>query len=112
MAVIPAVGDRVAPGGDLVKVLGAKPDLVAMVTSSQRASVRSGQAISIAAPNGATWLGTLGSLERLTDGRDGYAATLGGTLCGNDCGLVPIVGAGRTADRTIGPLHHPSDQTW
>jgi peptidoglycan hydrolase-like protein with peptidoglycan-binding domain len=92
MAIIPAVGDRVAQGGDLVKVLGSKPDLIATVTNSQRGSVRSGQTISIAAPNGATWPGTLGSLEFMTDGRDGYQTTLAGTLCGNDCGLVPIVG--------------------
>ena len=93
MDVIPAVGDRVAQGGDLVKVLGSEPDFVASVTASDRANLRSGQSISIAAPNGGTWAGTLGTLEPVTNGVPGsYTATIGGTLCGADCGLVPVVG--------------------
>jgi peptidoglycan hydrolase-like protein with peptidoglycan-binding domain len=92
MDVIPAVGDRVAQGGDFVKVLGSEPGFVASVTADARANLHSGQAISIAAPNGGTWAGTLGTFELQTDGRGGYTASLGGMLCGADCGLVPVAG--------------------
>jgi peptidoglycan hydrolase-like protein with peptidoglycan-binding domain len=90
--VIPAVGDRVAQGGDLVKVLGSEPDFVASVTADARANLHSGQSISIAAPNGGIWTGTLRTFELQNDGRGGYTATISGTLCGADCGLVPVVG--------------------
>ncbi len=93
MAVIPAVGDLVGQGGDLVKVLGSKPDFVATITAEERASLRSGEAISIAAPNGGTWPGTLDSFEPVTNGIPGsYKAVIGGTLCAADCGLVPVDG--------------------
>jgi peptidoglycan hydrolase-like protein with peptidoglycan-binding domain len=93
MALVPAVGDRVDQGGDLVKVLGSAPDFVAAISASDRASLRSGQAISIAAPNGGTWPGTLGTFEPVTNGVPGsYKAQIDGALCGSDCGLVPVVG--------------------
>lgn len=92
MTVIPKVGDRIDPGGDLVRVLGSEPDFYATVTASERANLRSGQTISIASPDGGVWPGTLGTLEPFTDGRSGYRSSLGGTLCGDDCGLVPVEG--------------------
>jgi peptidoglycan hydrolase-like protein with peptidoglycan-binding domain len=92
MTVVPAVGDRVEQGGDLVKVLGSEPDFVATVTAEERANLSSGEAIAITAPNGGVWSGTLGTLEPSNNGPGGYTATITGTLCGADCGLVPIVG--------------------
>ena len=93
MALIPGVGDLVAQGGDLVKVLGSKPDFVADITAEQRANLRSGEAIAITAPNGGVWPGTLDSFEPSTNGVPGsYKAVIGGTLCGADCDLVPVEG--------------------
>lgn len=93
MAIVPAVGDRVDQGGDLVKVLGSEPDFVATITADERASLSSEEAISIAAPNGGIWPGTLGTFEPATNGIPGsYTATITGTLCGNDCGRVPVEG--------------------
>jgi peptidoglycan hydrolase-like protein with peptidoglycan-binding domain len=93
MALIPKVGDLVGQGGDLVRVLGSAPDFSVTITASNRASIRSGDAISIAAPDGSTWTGTLGTFEPAITGIPGsYTATVGGTLCGTDCGLVPVEG--------------------
>jgi peptidoglycan hydrolase-like protein with peptidoglycan-binding domain len=92
MAVVPAVGDLVGQGGDLVKVLGSKPDFTARLTAEERGNLRSGEDISITAPDGGTWPGTIGTLEPSNDGIGGYTATIGGALCGTDCDLVPVEG--------------------
>jgi peptidoglycan hydrolase-like protein with peptidoglycan-binding domain len=92
MEVIPVVGQRLAPGSDLVRVLAPKPVFVASVGSGQMGSLRTSQAIALAAPNGGVWSGTLGTFVAQTDGRGGYDSAISGTLCGTDCGLVPVTG--------------------
>jgi len=93
MALVPKVGDLVGQGGDLVRVLGSAPDFSVTVTASLRASLGSGDTISIGAPDGGTWTGTLGTFEPAITGIPGsYTATVGGTLCGTDCGLVSVEG--------------------
>jgi peptidoglycan hydrolase-like protein with peptidoglycan-binding domain len=91
--VVPEAGEIVAPGGEFVRILGAAPDFVASTTASELASLRSGEAISISAPDGGTWTGTLGTFEAETNGAPGsYMATITGPLCGTDCGVLPVKG--------------------
>jgi peptidoglycan hydrolase-like protein with peptidoglycan-binding domain len=88
MEVLAAVGQRIGAGSELVRVLGTTPDFIATVTAAQRAELSSGSSVSINAPGGSTWPGTLRSFKTLEDGR--YSVAIGGTLCGLDCGLVPV----------------------
>jgi peptidoglycan hydrolase-like protein with peptidoglycan-binding domain len=110
IAVIPKVGDLVGQSADLARILGAKPEFVALISAEQRANVRSGQPIAIAAPGGGTWTGKMGTLELQTDGRGGFKSNLEGALCDSDCALVPVTGETALAGtielvpRTSGPL--------
>jgi len=93
MAVIPGVADLVAPGGVLVNVLASSPAFTATITATQRSGLSSGQTISIMGLEGGVWTGTLGTFEPALSGVPGsYIATITGTLCGADCGLVPVSG--------------------
>lgn len=90
VVVLAEVAQRVSPGIDLVRVLAERPEFVATVSASQGSDLTSGSAIEIDAPGGAVWDGVLGATEQLDDGR--YAIEISGTLCGEDCDLVPVSG--------------------
>jgi peptidoglycan hydrolase-like protein with peptidoglycan-binding domain len=90
MVVVPTVGARISAGSELVRVLADLPDFTVTVSGSQRLELTSGLAISIDAPGGGTWPGTLGSFEQLGDGR--YIASLTGALCGDSCDRIPVDG--------------------
>jgi peptidoglycan hydrolase-like protein with peptidoglycan-binding domain len=90
MAVVPATGDRVVPGSELVHVLGERPTFRALISASQRREVATGMTVSIAGPGGAIWRGTLGTVDVQPDGR--YTALLGGNLCGDDCQPIAVTG--------------------
>lgn len=84
------IGERVSTVDELVRVLEAKPAFVATVSGSQRGELTSGSSITIKAPGGGTWRGTVGSFVQLADGR--FQAALTGELCGSACDVVPVNG--------------------
>lgn len=88
--VVPAVGDRIATGEPLLRVLAASPDFIATLSSAERAELRTGMAIALTAPDGASWHGTLGTFSERPEG--GYAVAIEGRPCGTACGAVPVAG--------------------
>lgn len=101
------IGEHISAGAELVRVLGEQPDIIALVSASQRAELESGMSISIDSPTGATWSGRLGSFESLNDGR--YAAAITGDPCGEPCdipvgGETALSGEIELVPETAGPV--------
>lgn len=90
LEILPSVGERVDPGSDLVRVLARTPSFVARFGASQLDALRSGMDVSIDAPDGSMWPGSLTTFEPSDDG--GYTSILGGPLCGQDCAQIGSAG--------------------
>jgi peptidoglycan hydrolase-like protein with peptidoglycan-binding domain len=91
LAVVPAVGLRVASGSEFVRLLEAAPAFSAVVSASARAELASGMTVSITAPDRAsTWVGTLGTFEATPEGR--YIASISGNPCGAGCEVISVTG--------------------
>ncbi len=108
LEVLAVVGQRISAGSDFVRVLEETPDFVATVSASRRSELTSGMSLSIDTPDGGSWGGELGSFEPVEDGS--YSAQVRGTLCGQDCQLVPVgdqtalSGTIELVPKTEGPL--------
>jgi peptidoglycan hydrolase-like protein with peptidoglycan-binding domain len=85
-----AVGQRINPSSEFLRVLGDRPSFTATIAGSQRPELTSGMTIAIKAPSGSTWEGTLDTFEPLNDGR--YSVVVSGVECGEGCQDVPIDG--------------------
>ena len=91
LVVVADVGNLIAPGAELVSVLGTMPAFTTTVGGATRAELTTGMGMSITAPGGVgEWHATLGEFEPTEDGR--YRVQLGGTLCNSDCGSIAVNG--------------------
>lgn len=88
--VLVSIGEPISEGMDLVRVLAAQPIFVASVSPSLATEATTGMAVSIQAPADGTWEGTLGALEPEAEG--GFSAQLSGSLCGDECDVLPFTG--------------------
>jgi len=84
------VGQRIAVGSELGRLLGERPTFVATISSSQRAELTTGLTLAIRGPGGETWQGEFGPFEVQPDGR--YSATISGELCGDACDSIAVAG--------------------
>lgn len=89
MELLVGVGDQVAPGDDLARVLPPSPEFVATATASQRAELSTGMSIVVTGPAGEKWAGVLSEFNQLDDGRT--EIRIDGDVCGS-CSSVPYTG--------------------
>jgi peptidoglycan hydrolase-like protein with peptidoglycan-binding domain len=86
LVLLVGAGDRVSEGSSFLRVLAAKPDFVALIPASERLDLASGMPVTIDRPGSGSWTGVLGTLDPQQDGS--YSASITGSLCGDDCGLI------------------------
>lgn len=91
MRVVAAVGDQLSPESDLVWLLEDAPRFQATVEAGRRGDLATGDAITIDAPDGSAWAGTLGEFVS-QEGVGGYLVDVEGVDCGRACGTVPLAG--------------------
>jgi peptidoglycan hydrolase-like protein with peptidoglycan-binding domain len=91
MRVVATVGDRLSPEADLAWLLEDAPRFHASIEAGRRGDLATGDAITIEAPDGSAWQGTLGEFVS-QEGVGGYVVDVEGVDCGTACDSVPLAG--------------------
>ncbi|WP_431798786.1 peptidoglycan-binding domain-containing protein [Microbacterium kunmingense] len=97
-------GKTVSPGLEVVQVLADAPQFTVALTETQAGAVPAGTRVEVTSPEGGTWAAVASDQNR--DDASGTVTVKllgadGGTVCGTECGQVPVSGDVLLASRVI-----------
>lgn len=97
-------GRLVSGGEQVVRALPPSPEFRVPVTEAQAGMMPAGTRVEIVSPEGAQWMGLAG--EQVVDAQSGtinvrLGSAEGETICGDECGQVPVTGDVRLASSVV-----------
>ncbi len=99
-----ARGKTVTGGEEVVRGLPAAPVFTIPVTDAQAAMIPTGTPVQMTAPDGTVWdaVTTDQTVDEMTQTVIiGLTGADGGTVCGDECGLVPVTGEARLSSLIV-----------